>query len=513
MRKLLLTTLTLLGLFTCTYATHVIGGNFSYTYTGLGATPGSHVYTVRLNLYKDESGVNLPSTVNVCLTSSSSASQNINLTRLSNPSGTLTGSGGGYIVPGLFKCVGSGAGSISISKHVYEATVTLPTKGKWSLVYDICCRSGVISNGPGNEGMVIYTTINTNGNRGQNNSANYDITDFYKVHCLNKPLNLSGNAFDIDGDSLFFKTVPLIDDFTGCSGDFDHTLNHIAFSAGYSVDTPVATANGFNLDSTNGNLQFIPTQVEVANVGIMAEEWRVDTSNNSRKLVGRSLYDFLISVVANCDTAAAKLTVAPDPILGDTLLAECGDSSIIIKTNTVLSANTIAFDGSDFRVVAASGQLIPISAASLLPNTGGKEIKVTFLDTIKDRGLHHLYIKTGNDGNTIFNDCGFEIESDSLLLKVINCTYIGLDENPAINIDVYPNPTSNQISINVQEDALISIISLDGRTLMKEVKAHQNETKTFDVSPINEGLCFIKVRSLSRPGVFGVKKLMIKRNP
>jgi gliding motility-associated-like protein len=98
----------------------------------------------------------------------------------------------------------------------------------------------------------------------------------------------------------------------------------------------------------------------------------------------------------------------------------------LVELNFVvkLDCESIAQDGSDFRLTNPLGQPIPIKrlSATCDVNKETKKITVHLFKPLLVNGRYFLYSKTGNDGNTLTNKCGFPMdEFDTLVLIVDDC--------------------------------------------------------------------------------------------
>jgi alkyl hydroperoxide reductase subunit AhpC len=102
----------------------------------------------------------------------------------------------------------------------------------------------------------------------------------------------------------------------------------------------------------------------------------------------------------------------------------CGDTAVDLYFEIKIDCESVALDGSDFRMTNPFGQPIPIK--SLIPdcdvNKETEYIKVVLFKPLLVNGRYFLYSKTGNDGNTLTNKCGFPMdEFDTLVIIVDNC--------------------------------------------------------------------------------------------
>jgi len=99
----------------------------------------------------------------------------------------------------------------------------------------------------------------------------------------------------------------------------------------------------------------------------------------------------------------AILPLAPTPMDSLTPL-KCAPQSLQLVFKKNILCNTIAPDGSDFTVSGPSPVNV-ISAAEICTNNLTKTITVNFSAPIVLGGDYKITLKTGDDGNTIFDEC------------------------------------------------------------------------------------------------------------
>ena len=102
----------------------------------------------------------------------------------------------------------------------------------------------------------------------------------------------------------------------------------------------------------------------------------------------------------------ASITDPLEPLLANAT-APCDGTEIRIKTNKKIKCSSLAADGSDFKVVDASGNTFnPTSAISNQCSTGFDLDSVTiFLATPLAPGTYKVKANTGTDGNTLKDNC------------------------------------------------------------------------------------------------------------
>ena len=121
--------------------------------------------------------------------------------------------------------------------------------------------------------------------------------------------------------------------------------------------------------------------------------------------------------------ATIHFTVAPvkEPMLDSIVYSECSPNFAQLIFSDSIICSTIAPDGSDFEI--RGNQSVGISAAAgYCINGFSKIIRITFDSTIVTGGKYQLLVKTGNDGNTILNQCGIGTEANTFLSFLIKDT-------------------------------------------------------------------------------------------
>lgn len=402
------------------FASHYAGGDIQYKYVG-DSTGIPHHYKVILRLYRDVTGIPMPVTTNVIVSSSCFSNQNVPMTQQA---------GSGLLAPTLFDCVTPGSsGTKTLEIYAYKGFVILPgICSNFKFWWSDCCRPGNItniftSNGTlGNDGFFFDADLN---NTLGNNSSPIFISEPVRAFCVNKTFNWAQKSVEYNGDSIRYQMI-------NCRENPYPTQVNIPFDPGYSANQPVTSAF-FNLNPKTGTISFLPTQQEIDVMSIKITEYRFDSTYSSWYEVGSSSRDMMISVTANCSPAASQGVILnynyPGQYLDSlTMLPavdyDCGDSLIDLHFVVKLDCESIAEDGSDFRLTNPLGQPIPIKKLSASCDVNGETQKITvhLFKPLMVNGRYFLYSKTGNDGNTLTNKCGFPMdEFDTLVLIVDDC--------------------------------------------------------------------------------------------
>ncbi len=402
------------------FGSHYAGGDIQYKYVG-DSTGISNHYKVILRLYRDVSGIGMPATTNVIVSSSCYSDISVPMTQQA---------GSGLVAPTLFDCVTPGSnGTKTLEIYTYKGFVILPgTCTNFKFWWSDCCRPGGItniftSNGAlGVDGFFFDADLN---NTLGNNSSPIFISEPVRSFCVNKTFNWAQKSVEYNGDSIHYQMI-------SCREGIYPTQTNIPFDPGYSATQPV-TSTFFNINPKTGTINFLPTTQEIDVMSVKISEYRFDSIFSVWYPVGSSSRDMMISVTANCSPAATQGVVLdynyPGQYLDSVTMLpavdySCGDSIIDLHFLIKIDCETIAEDGSDFRMTNPLGQPIPIKrlSATCDVNSETQEITVHLFKPLVVNGRYFLYSKTGNDGNTLNNKCGFPMnEFDTLVIIVDDC--------------------------------------------------------------------------------------------
>jgi gliding motility-associated-like protein len=406
---LLFSTFSLLG-------SHLSGGDIQYRYIGDSTGVARH-YKVILRVYRDITGIAMPTTDAVTISSGCYANINVPM--------TLT-PGSGLVAPTLFDCVIPGPTTKTLEVYLYTGYVILPGNcSDYRFWYDNCCRPGGInningSNGAfGNDGFYFDAKLD-NATQGQNSSPVF-VSEPVRAFCVGNPFNWKQTVIEANGDSVVYSLI-------NCREGAYPTQTDIPFDAGWSATSPV-TSTYFNINPGTGLISFLPTQVEIDVLSVLVEEWRFDTLYGVWYQVGSASRDMMISISPNCNPIATQ-GVQYDPTLYpvDTLTAYpflkvgCCDTTFTLKFHIKLDCYSV--NNQDFRITGPDGQPRAITNISANCDVNAETDSLTIHIPFKlgMNGRYFLYSKKGLDGNTLINKCGLPMdEFDTIVLIVDDC--------------------------------------------------------------------------------------------
>lgn len=246
-KKLVLLFLTIAFINYEAQASHLMGGEITWTCAGNGA------FIFKVKLYRDCNGINAPQSVN--LATNAPVSGGISCSYVSNNEISPIG-------PGCPTCLNPSGNASVVEEYIYEsAPVVLngvPPPTGWYFEYSDCCRNAAISNliTSGGQAFVLHATMFPfNGN---NTFPCFDQSPVFSnspslALCTNDTVNYSHSAIDPELDSLHFSWAEPLSTYPS---------GFIPFSPGYSYLSPLPGTfqNPANLpallDSNSGIMSF-----------------------------------------------------------------------------------------------------------------------------------------------------------------------------------------------------------------------------------------------------------------
>jgi hypothetical protein len=478
-------------------ASHNVGGDIQYRYIG-DSTGIPHNYEVYLRLYASASGNVLGSTANVV--ASSSCYPDITITCVQIP-----GTGPGYTAPAMFDCVDTSSSNLSsFDIWAYRGTVILPGlcadfKFYWSLF----TRPPGITNMPLSSSRGFYIDAELNNFAG-NNSSPLFVNVPFRIFCVGNNFNWKHTSLETDGDSVHYSLINCRE-FIG-NGPVD-----IPFNPGWTGSQPISTSSTppgtLILDNEIGNINFTPTQQEIDAMSVLIEEYRYDSTFNIYVKIGSSSRDMMVQIAAVCSSTSQQSpsldftspNIYQDSITGlATVNVNCNDTGFALEFDTRLDCFSIAGDGSDFFLLDQNTlQPVPIISANKLCDANGhtREIFLTLFKPLTTNGDYYLTVKTGTDLNGILNSCGYPM-TDTIIVRVQNCTAVGIHENASMEIDLYPNPTTGIVNIDLRNTkaSSLALFSNTGQKLLSR-KTGAEKMIQLDLTPFESGVYVLQLNS------------------
>jgi gliding motility-associated-like protein len=501
-KNTLLLVLTLL--FTClfaplkTKASHLAGGEIFYEHLA------GNSYRLYVFIYRDAYGATMPSSIDLCITSSCYATRSVILNQAPDP---ISGNPSGSPVEDLNECASppvGATGGVNYELYVYSGIITLEGLcADWRFSYSLSARNSAIMNITGLSNLYLEAKLNNE--LGPNTSPSF-VLPAVKRWCTvdpadpnSKPVVWSQAGTEPNGDSIVYRLTNPQGRGSGLCGP---GINY-NYSAGYSFFNPITTHNGLSIDPRTGVLTFMPTRAEIVVLRIDINEYRFNTGRLRWELVGSCMRDIQVAISDICVNSIAtgdKLAFPAGSGLGrdsvvpiDSLRNLLGAYAIEVSNN--LDSSTTATDTfvevqvlenyacndavitlpfvapllcasvhpTDFRIIGPDGIARPVQEVetNCLIDLTTKEVKLKLYKSFDVNGVYALYIKRGNDGNTLTNRCGFEIKKNVVyLINVDDCPVLEYSienvttvEDHHIRLDFDLNPSSyisstfNQISV------------------------------------------------------------------
>ncbi|MFN8154104.1 MAG: gliding motility-associated C-terminal domain-containing protein [Bacteroidia bacterium] len=243
-----------------TFATHSAGSDIKYRCLG------GLQYEIEVTFYRDCGGVAEPSSITVnCKSVAGNHNLNVTLNK-------VTGTNGQEItVP----CASSsstcnGGTSTGIRQWVYRGTVTLPSaRADWVFSYSVCCRNCSITtiSNPCASNSNLYVEAKLNNIVAPCNSSPTFSNIPIAFVCVGQNFNYNHGVLDPDGDSLVYSLITPKTTAT----------SNVSFIAPANVNNPIASSTPFTINSSTGDLNFTPSQIQIGVMAILVQEYRNNT--------------------------------------------------------------------------------------------------------------------------------------------------------------------------------------------------------------------------------------------
>ncbi len=452
-------------------SSHFAGGEIWYEYVGNAQFPNR--YDVYLIVYRDVSGasMNFYIPAPICIKSSCWGTMTVNAPllpfTLKPGSDTLPGSiTGSILTPELTDCINPNSPGLVVTEaYRFYTQVDLPS-GCPDVTFAYSANARNTSDNLTTAGN-LYLEAKLNTTLGHNTSPKF-LNPAAKSFCVGTPFIWSQAAIEPDGDSLFYDFG--IPQTGGCTNP-----TYMTFRPGYSKSAPMTTTTGITFNNKTGTLRFTAAQPEVVVINITVTEYRFNSAIGQYLVIGSSVRDLQIPVVSGCKVGStygpqiasssypqqqvstdsikgygfskiSNYDSIPDPNNPGQFLVNipvidynCFDNVVNLKFDDGVYCETIAPDGSDFRIVGPDSIARPVTGVidHCRPDLVTKNIDLLLHKPLDVNGDYFLQIKTGNDGNTLTNKCGFPLDPFFMvIIRVSNCPTPDYSlENVSVNLD------------------------------------------------------------------------------
>lgn len=281
--KILITILLLLFNPIKLIASHIIGGELTYT------SLDNNLYEVKLTMYRD------------CGPSSNPFSNSYplfiyNLDNNNSSIQTLFNSEFNYIEYDALanNCVELPQG-ICIEQAIFTAIIEINNpENNYAIYTQTCCRDEAVINiaYPAYEGVTFSAFIPSDDITTNNNSAQFNSYPPLGL-CLGEDINIDLSATDIDGDSLTYELTTPYNDI-----NWNPPFNTVQWGANYSDNYPMDASPPLTIDPVTGLITGTPSQLGMYIIAIKVSEYHQGI------LINELIRDFRFLVV-DCESTTA----------------------------------------------------------------------------------------------------------------------------------------------------------------------------------------------------------------
>lgn len=279
-------------------ATHIVGGEITYTCLG------NDLYEVKLTVYRDcATGVpwfDDPASIGI-FDVNWKLLQNLQLDWDPSTHDTLP-----IVLEDPCLVVPP---NVCVHRSTYVDTVFLPFRaGGYTIVYQRCCRNQLIRNivGPLRTGITILTHVSEKTMRECNSAAVFNKWPPVAI-CVHQPINFDHSATDPDGDSLVYRVcTPLHGaDSVAPQPNPPKTgpYQEVTWNPPYDLSN-ILGGDPLTINPNTGYITGIPNTIGNFVVGVCVDEYRDDT------LISTTRRDFQYNV-ADCGVPTAAFFVPP----------------------------------------------------------------------------------------------------------------------------------------------------------------------------------------------------------
>ena len=522
-------------------ASHLMGGDFRVIWLG------GNDYDITLTLYRDCSGIAMPTDVSIAF---NSAATNFSvvfpLSSFSDItpvcSGTTTNCGGGSL--------------FGYQKYIYSKQITL-APAEWTISYHTCCRNPCNSLITASaQAFYIYFTFNPALAPG--NQPPYFTADPVSIIKNYSDFHYNYGVFDPEGDSVTIKLVNPLQD-----------TNSLAFYVSpFNAQQFIFSNPPIFEDQVNGDLIIHPTAVMSGVYAVEVIEW--NTQSGSPVMVSKQIRDMWIQVIN--DTSGVPVLSGINPqataynandtiyhmsvMAGDTIdftifpyqqnpptnLTLSYPKQIPGATHTISQNNTPNATGHFFWVPTSTqivqgpavfvtrmidkrcpyfneqlysysfdvggliifllpnnpnvnlllGQLYSLSATCATANTFAWYVDGVMVQSGPNATYSFLSQDLGPGDHTVGCKAYNSAKSDMQGFEYVNVhveNIWGISQAMADKIKIYPNPANNVLNIEgFANSSTAEVHDVNGKLLLSAPL--QNEQ--IDISPLAKGLYFIK---------------------
>ncbi len=342
---------------------------------------------------------------------------------------------------------------------------------------------------------------------------------------VNTPFMLEANGSDEDGDSLTYcweqydQSVKAEDVRYAVIGLNDETFETVeeynAYYQQYLVESEeYYIEQGFTEDQYGPSLEALERLFE----SNATQFWEGDgplfrsfspTTNNKRyfpelsKVIDGTADKLSFEVMPHkTRDLNFAVTVRDNSILGGGIATDIVSFSSTANagpfkvTTTFIDSNYVASTDIELEWDVANTNVSPVNCQTvdvLYSTNGGETFDITLLEGIPNNGR-----TTINLPNISTSEARIMIKAaDNIFFNVNDTNFIvssvlSLDENEFSHLKIYPNPVKNTLYIDTEEEILLKLIDLNGKTVLtKNIKENTN----LDVTRFSSGIYILNLKS------------------
>ena len=280
----------------CAHATHIVGGDFYYTYIS------GDKYQVTMKLYIDCYNGN-PGAISedeYAYFGIFDANTNAFLDSVK-----VKRTGPERVTGAVYKCLVN-PGNVCVDQYTYVFEKDLPKRqGGYIIAFQRCCRNVTIKNiiNPNSTGATYWVHVPDRDLVNTDNSPVFNLFPPIYV-CNNFLLKFDHSATDIDGDSLSYE---LYQPFLGATSMLSRPrpprnppFQNVVWNTPYSTTDQMGGNPILEINAVTGELTVTPNTLGQFVIGVKVKEWRKGI------LIGETLRDYQFNVV-DCQASVVAL--------------------------------------------------------------------------------------------------------------------------------------------------------------------------------------------------------------
>ena len=357
--KLTLVFICTLFTFGSVFASHIAGGDITYSCVG------PNQYQVTLTLYRDCNGMDLANTESISYRSAN-CGVNATLALSLQSESDIT-----PLCPSVQSACNGGSGNLGIERFIYTGILNLPPGcTDWILSYQMCCRNGSITNLNTASSQDFYIQTTLNNTIVPCNSSPYFTNIPQTFACVGETINFQQLAVDPDGDVLVYSLV----------NGMNAPGSGVTYAGGFNGANPFTVP--LTINSSTGEITFTPNIPQVAVVAVLVEEYRAGV------LIGSVMRDIQFNIV-NCTNAIPDLG-------GINGVPNVFTISSCVGTQLCFNVNATDSDAGQNVTMTASNSII---GSTFTTSGSGTNMNGTFCwtPTSSDVGTHYIIINAEDD--------------------------------------------------------------------------------------------------------------------